>query len=123
MCREFQPIHWTQRQLVFHADHAVAIDLAKHTCGRIRLAAHLIVVYIAKAGRECIRPVAAFHAEDAVIALAVVAAPPCIEMQIPWSYVLLGDDVHHATLGIAAIECRSSSLHNLYTFNTCHQQS
>ena len=123
MALKFQPVSWAQRQLVFHADHAVAIDLAEHPCGRIRFATDLVVVYIAEAGRERISPVVAVHAENATIALTVVASPPCIEMQIPWPYALLGDDVHHATLGIAAIECRSCSLHNLYTLNTRHQQS
>ena len=84
---------------------------------------HVIVVLGGMVHVERIAPPAATTLQGQSIALLVMFGQTHVKTGGEILGCLLGDDVDDATIGIAAIECRGRTLHNLDVIDVVHRQT
>ena len=81
---------------------------------------HIIIVYPIKVGRQHIIQVLAIQTERSPVTLLVMLGIASVHLQCPRLLAALGDDVDHASRGLAAIESRGRPFHDLDALHVVH---
>ena len=121
--REVEVAVGAPHQLVFEVHRLVAIhgcDDARH---RALGAVHIVVVRTVEVGREHIVPMLSVQSEGRSVALLVVLGVACVHIERQGLLTVFRDDVDHSARGIASIQGRGRTLHDLYALHVVHAQS